>query len=221
MLGVGGVGLSQAGFGENLRYALPALGLLGVTGAAGAARLVGAGTVTLAALLVFADSTSDRTLPAPIAVPVTPAPAALVRIAPRRTAWLSALAVAIAAVVGWSSLRARHDAARAWAYGVALERTVTELPAGTVIAHVLKSSSYPLYGPKFTNRVRYVRAPPADPEEWLRALRDRGVSIVALGPLKPRQVKRLEVGWLPPPPGPFLRVVGPDPRRETVLYRLR
>jgi hypothetical protein len=221
MHGVSGAGFSPAGFGENMRYALPALGLLGVTGAAGAARLVGAGTVTLAAVLVFADSTSARTLPAAIAIALTAATIAIVRSAPRRTAWLLALAAAAAAVGGWSSLRAQHDAARARAYGVALERTIRELPAGTVVAHVRKSDSYPLYGPRFTNRVRHVPAASRDPEEWLRALRDHGASLVALGPLTHEQAKRPEVGWLADPAGPFVQIVGHDPRRETVLYRLR
>jgi hypothetical protein len=221
MLGMSGAGFSPAGFGENMRYALPTLGLLGVTGAAGAARLVGSGTVTIAALLAFADSTSARTFPAAVVVALAAASITLVRVAPRRIAWLLALAATIGAVGGWMSLRARRDVARARAYGVAFERTLAELPAGTVVAYVLKSSSYPLYGPRFTNRVWHVPATTGDREEWLRGLRDHGASIVALGPLTLRATKRPEVGWLADPAGPFVRIAGDDPRRETVLYQLR
>ena len=104
--------LSPAAVGENLRYALPALGLLGVLGAAGAARLVGPGVATLGTLLVFADSTSARTLLAAFAVLASAATGAIARLVPRRAAWGLASSRGPRRPRGWSSLRHRWEDAR-------------------------------------------------------------------------------------------------------------
>ena len=212
---------SPAAVGENLRYALPALGLLGVLGAAGAARLVGPGVATLGTLLVFADSTSARTLLAAFVVLASAATGAIARVVPRRAAWGLLLLAGLGVLGGWSSLRHRWEDARGRAYGVAVERALAGLPTGAVVAHVLKSGSYPLYGPRYANTVRWIPAAVGDREHWLGDLRGSGASIVALGPVALRDRGRREIAWLADPTGPFERIAGDDPERGIVLYRLR
>jgi hypothetical protein len=221
VLGLGSATLSRTAVGENLRYALPAFAMLALTGAVGGAHLVGPVGALAAAILAAVDSTSIRTLPAAMLVMLGATIVTLIRVAPRRVTSMVIFAASVALVGSWSWLCVQRDAARTRAYGAAVEWSVAALPAGTVIAHPIKSNSYPLYGPRFTNRVRYVPAVTPHREQWLRALRDAGASIVALGPLTRRQEQRPEVRWLTDRDGPFLPIAGIDPRREVVLYRLR
>src|SRR4029077_8785394 len=124
-------------------------------------------------------------------------------------------------ILGSYYLRVDRSVERERAYGVELERTIAALPPRTVVAHVLPHHSYPLYGPRFTNIVHFIPARGGDREDWIHALRKDGASIIALGPLAPRQLDWPEVGWLSDPDGPFIRIAGMDASRETVLYRFR
>lgn len=219
-LHIGGTPVSAA-VDQNLRYALPALGLLGALGAAGASMVIGGLPVVLAVALVFAGATSHRTLVASVLFGGFVAGLVLVR-AGRRSTRLSVLFVGtLLLVVGSYFVRANRGVERERAYGRELERTIAALPPRTVVAHVLPHHSYPLYGPRFTNIVRFIPARAPDREDWIQTLRKHGASIVALGPLFPRQFHRPEVGWLSDPSGPFVRIAGQDAAHETVLYQLR
>src|SRR5262249_4659325 len=198
--------LFAAAIDNNLRYALPALGLLGALGAAGASMVMGDLPVVLAMTLVFAGATSHGTLIASLLFGGLAAGFALAR-AGRRSTRRSVLFVGgLVLVVGSYFARTNRGVERERAYGREPERTIAALPPRTVVAHVLPHHSYPLYGPRFTNIVRFVPARGPDREDWIRTLRRHGVSIVALGPLVPRQFDRPEVGRLSHPGGPFVLI---------------
>ena len=118
-------------------------------------------------------------------------------------------------------LRHRRAEDRLRRYGPIVERLADQLPPGAAVAHVATAFSYPLYGARFDHRVTFAPATSDDREAWLRALRARDVALVAVGPLVPHERRRRELAWLADPDGPFVRVAGEDPVRETVLYRLR
>src|SRR5262249_52330323 len=202
-----------------LRYALPALGLLGGLGAAGASTVIGDVPVVLAATLVFAGATSHRTLLASVLFGGFVAGLVLARAGRRSTRLAVVFVGGVLLVVGSYVVRANRGVERERAYGRELEQTMAALPPRTVVAHVLPHHSYPLYGPRFTNIVRFVPARGPDREDWIRTLRRHGVSIVALGPLVPGQLDRPEGGWLSDPRGPFVRIAGPGAAREAGLYR--
>jgi hypothetical protein len=219
-LHIGGTPLAAA-LDQNLRYALPALGLLGALAAAGSSTVIGGLPVVLAMVLVFAGATSHRTLIASLLFGGFVAGLMLAR-AGRTSTRLSVLFVGgLLLVVGSYCVRANRGVEREQAYGRELERTIAALPPRTVVAHVLPHHSYPLYGPRFTNIVRFIPARTPDREEWIQTLRKHGASIVALGPLVPGQSHGPEVGWLSDPSGPFIRIAGQDATHETVLYQLR
>jgi len=206
---------------QNLRYALPALGLLGALGAAGASLVIGSLPVLLGVALVFAGATSHRTLAATALFCVLVAGLMYARAAPRGKKYALLGVGGVLLILGSYYLRVDRSVERERAYGVELERTIAALPPRTVVAHVLPHHSYPLYGPRFTNIVHFIPARGGDREDWIRALRKDGASIIALGPLAPRQLDWPEVGWLSDPDGPFIRIAGMDASRETVLYRFR
>jgi len=177
--------------------------------------------VVLATTVVFAGATSHRTLIASILFGGAVAGLVLARAGHRNTRFALLFAGGLLLVVGSYFVRADRGVARERAYGRELERTIAALPPRTVVAHVLPHHSYPLYGPRFTNIVRFIPASAPDREDWIQTLRKNEVAIVALGPLMPRQVHRPEVDWLSDPSGPFIRIAGQDAANETVLYRLR
>jgi hypothetical protein len=205
---------------EDVRYGIPMCGLLGATGATGATRLAGRGIVLLMVGAAFAGVTN----------PYEPAAAALLAVVwacfalrpTRPTAAAITLALILGAVgVGSRALREQRALNRPLCYGALQEVLERELPPGTAVAHISPARSFLLYGPRLTNRVAFVPALDADRETWLRTLSERDVGLVALGPLSPRWRKGPEWSWLEDPAGPFERVVGDDPLRETVVYRWR
>ncbi len=202
---------------EGVRYALPALGLLGALGAVGAGRTAGAGSVVLAVVVVSAAAADAYTPGAAVLVGL--AAAALLVRSPAPAAAAAAL-LCLAVVWGSSVLRDRRSDERRQRWPVA-ERLAAALPPGAAVGHIATAFSYPLYGPRFTNRVTFVPSTSDDREAWIATLRARGVALVAVGPLVPHQRRRRELAWLADPLGPFERIAGDDPVRETVLYRLR
>jgi hypothetical protein len=203
---------------EGVRYALPCLGALGVLGAVGATRIAGPGIVGAAVVAVSA-AVADAYTPAAVVLVGLGAAALLGR---RPAVVTLSAALLLAAVVGGSSmLRHRRAEDRLRRYGSIVERLAEQLPPGAAVAHVATAFSYPLYGVGFGNRVTCAPATSDDRDAWIRALRARDVALVAVGPLEPHQRRRRELGWLADPAGPFVRVAGEDPVRETVLYRLQ
>jgi hypothetical protein len=203
---------------EGVRYALPFLGLLGVLAAAGAARIVGAAGVAAAVLAASVDAV-EKTTPAALALVALAAVALFAR--RRAVATGAALVLGMTVVWGASVVRERRAAERAARDGPVVARLAAELSPGTAVGHFTTASSYALYGPRFSNRVVFVPALSGDRDDWVRTLRARGVAIVAAGPVMPYQRDRPELAWLADPGGPFVRLAGDDPNRETVLYRLR
>lgn len=206
--------------GENLRYALPAVALLGPLAALGATRTAGPVVVASAALAVFAGTLRAASALAAAGVGLAWTASASYRRRPRVACGL-ATALAAAALVGSSRLRMHRDAERARLYGRVPALVTRLLPPGGAVAHVVTARSYPLYGPRYTNRVAFAPGVGLDRDAWTAELRRRGVVLVALGPLGAHQRDRPECVWLADPAGPFEHVVGTDPQRHMVLYRLR
>jgi hypothetical protein len=203
--------------GENLRYALPFVALLGVTASLGATRWVGAPLVIIGTVVVLLGAAN----------PWMPAAAALLAMAglaartPRRNATAMVALLLAALVCGSFGLRDERELARRRLYGAVPHRVEQALPPGGAVGYVTPAHSYLLYGTHFTNRVVYVPATGDDRDVWVRGLRDRGVALVSLGPLAPWQRRAPVVAWLADPGGPFERIAGDDPARGSVLYRLR
>lgn len=206
---------------ENVRFALPALGLLAAVAAAGAGQHVGTGPVLAAVAFVVAGTTTRLT---PLAIAVVGVLAAGGIAARRRRApaavIVTLLLAGLAAVGSWTARQYRAEA-RARHAGPALDRLAEALPPGGTIAYVVPTRAYLLYGPRLEQHVAYLPGKGLDREAWTSRLRDRRIALVAIGPLQPHHRRRPEVAWLTDPSGPFERVAGTDPARETVLYRLR
>jgi hypothetical protein len=172
-----------------------------------------------AAVLAVSVGAVEKTTPSAIALVGL---AAVALLAGRRAVAAGA-AVLLGVAAGLGSERGARTArggARG-ADGPVVARLAAELSPGTAVAHFTTAFSYALYGPRFSNRVVFVPAASDDRDDWVRTLRARGVTIVAAGPVMPYQRDRRELVWLADPGGPFVRVAGDDPNRETVLYRLR
>jgi hypothetical protein len=206
--------------GENLRYALPFIALLGVTGSLGATRVAGPALVLLGVLAVFLEATNPW-MPAAVALLATAALAVSAQRRTRSAAFVALLGVLVLVVAGSLWLRTRRDLERHRLYDPVPRIVAQALPTGGAVGYVTPVRSYLLYGPHFTNRVVYVSPSGDDRDTWVQMLRERGVALVVLGPLASWQRQEPVIAWLADPGGPFQRIGGENPARETVVYRLR
>jgi hypothetical protein len=204
--------------GENLRYALPFVALLGVTGSFGATRMAGPALVLLGVLAVFLGAINPW-MPAAAVLLATAALAFGARRHTTSQAFVAVLGVLVVAGSLW--LRTRRDLERHQLYDPVPRIVAQALPAGGGVGYVTPARSYLLYGSHFTNRVVYVPPSGDDRDTWVRMLRERGVALVVIGPLAPWQRQAPVIDWLADPSGPFQRIGGENPARDTVVYRLR
>jgi hypothetical protein len=205
--------------GENLRYALPFVALMGPLGAVGLDRVSRPGLLVAGAIAIVMGATNAWL---PVAAVVVSAGAGIA-IACHRWRGAARVGVATAGVistaVGVATIRAMHVRERATVYGptwAAVARAVVgpDEPVG-----VLQSNErFLLYGADLRRPVRDITARTTDRAGWMAMLEAAGIRVVAVGPTGRRWP---EFAWLDDPSGPFERVEGNDPRRELVLYRLR
>lgn len=204
--------------GPQLRFALPFVGLVAATAAASVRTLRGTGWAAAIVLILTAASTEEKLLPyAAIAL----ATVTLVVWPTRRWVRPTATAALMALVVGGTfALRMHRDRERVHAYGTAFSYVDT-LEGAPRIGHLLTQRSYILYGRRLRHDVTPAPAARGGKADWLNQLRERGIDIIAVGPLVPAWRGRRELAWLAERDGPFQRLVGNDPERETVLYAFR
>lgn len=122
-----------------------------------------------------------------------------------------------------SSAAAREERAvqRRQVYGSILDYIEVHVGREATIGYLLAASGYPLYGEWLDRDVVYVPATTPDRQRWLADLHERGITLLAAGPVPLGVDPNPTVGWLNDPQGPFIRVLGSDITRETVLYRFR
>jgi hypothetical protein len=80
---------------------------------------------------------------------------------------------------------------------------------------------YVLYGRKLDRRVYHAPARERSRAEWVQHLREQGITLLAVGPIRRDFSDRKELVWLRDESGAFVRVFGPDQVLGMVLFRLR
>ncbi|MBW4518518.1 MAG: hypothetical protein KME16_02130 [Scytolyngbya sp. HA4215-MV1] len=90
------------------------------------------------------------------------------------------------------------------------------------IGYLLSYRSYFFYGKFLNQKVAYVPSHADSLAGWLKELKQRQISLVAVGPLEEKMGWResRELQWLTSSPQHFQRVFGQDPQKEPVFYRL-
>ncbi|MBV9388063.1 MAG: hypothetical protein JOZ78_16705 [Chroococcidiopsidaceae cyanobacterium CP_BM_ER_R8_30] len=116
--------------------------------------------------------------------------------------------------------RKERDVHRREVYNGILEYIDTSLSKNEIIGFVSSDRSYLFYGKELNRKVLFIPSKSNSLPEWLNVIRERGINIVAIGPLQ-TWMSNKEVSWLENPNGPFTRVFGQDPRKEPTLYRLK
>lgn len=89
------------------------------------------------------------------------------------------------------------------------------------VGYLLSHQSYLFYGKNFDRQVLSVPAETESLSDWLNLLREKDVSIVAIGPLRADWRLRQEVVWLNDPEGPFVQVFGKRAGSGPALYRFK
>jgi hypothetical protein len=118
--------------------------------------------------------------------------------------------------------RDKRDIQRHEIYGGTYEYISSNIGQDETIGYLLNDRSYLFYGKELNKKVLYTPAKTDNLSEWLDDLRQRGISLVAVGPVGSNQRgASREVSWLENADGPFIPVFGQDLTRETVLYRFK
>jgi hypothetical protein len=238
--------------GQAFRYAFPFMGVMGVAAAVGAttwrtwdAAMVA--SVLLSGLLCMTHvADSRKILLAYVAVVLLLGWKRLGMTIhlPKQmkpTAQMVAFAVCAALLFGATLVaRKRRDAQRQPIYGEVITYLQERVRPEETIGYVHSQRVYLFYGKGFNRQVVPLPSGVTDFPQWLDALRQQRVAIVAVGPgpqpegwksisdmrtalasdpASQRQFK--ELVWLENPDGPFVRVCGQNPGREPLLYRFK
>lgn len=116
----------------------------------------------------------------------------------------------------------KRAAQRKIAYDGVQEYLLENMDQHENVGYFFDQLTYVLYGKDLSRRPLYVPAGTKPLDQWLNFLAARGIGVVAVGPIVLEEWKlRKELLWLQDPEGPFYKVHGTDPLRETVLYRLK
>lgn len=220
--------------GQQFRFAFPFLGALAVGAGAGATVLRTRDEAMVAVVLISSVLAMTETLTLYIGVALLLGWGmyeAIGWIRPNKSVpiflELSGRVIAIFILVGFIAAatflaRQKREVRRGQVYGGIVEYIENHIGLNETIGYLLSHRSYLFYGKKLNRRVLYVPSQHWYLSEWLGVLQRQGVSVVAVGPLVEEGWKsRRELPWLQDPDGPFIRVFGQDPGRETVLYRLK
>lgn len=207
--------------GQALRYALPAVGVMGVAAALGMARV----ERFRAALAVIATSAGLLSLPHNRLPGLLSFVAVWWCISRRRpfARWSRhVLIYASVLVVIVSSLLLRNvkDAAytRMFPAAAYIDRYV---PDGEKIGLLVTNRASVFFGSRYTVDVTFVPHGDADQSRWVRALRALDVRFIGVGPIvEDWWLSSNEIRWLGDQEC-FEKVSGTDYRRGSVLYRVR
>jgi hypothetical protein len=129
--------------------------------------------------------------------------------------------LAVVVCVGASFVaRGQRDRQRDVAYGRVQSAIESVVPRGAAVGYLMSVRSYPFYGRYLDRRVDFVPAGERGQFEWIQYMRDRGIRVVAIGPVRKEFMNRKELAWLRAPDGPFQRIFGLDPNRDSILFLL-
>jgi hypothetical protein len=217
-----------ASTGFQMRFALPVLGLLAALAARGLQHLraaVAPTLVSLAALglVTFAICTQFTGADALLLLLVWGLAGAAVLQAPRRH-WTRSYALAFYVVCLLQAVLlvgGRRHATRLDGYDPSYG-DLSALAPGTRVGHLGDGNSYYLYGERLDLVVSETPRGGGDFVSWRRSLQSRGIGVLAVGPFArglPPDVRAClrELGR---PDSGFTRVIGEDPRKDILLYRL-
>ncbi len=219
--------------GQALRYAFPFCAALGLAAAATATAVgIPPGSLAVAAVLCLAlhlfGSSMSFLLVGFLAACILLWPVSL---SPRQAGPRSmsrparALAVVVVALVlilagGFAARRVR-DARRPTKYGPVFEFVQNRVPRDTPIGYLMSHRSYLLYGKDLSRRVVYAPLDSRSFDDWVASLRERNLTMVAVGPLGPSEEESRLLQRMNGPDSPFTCVVPIDPTISPVLYQLK
>ena len=136
----------------------------------------------------------------------------------KRLSWVAAVNLLIMMTF---NARQERELQRGKAYFGVLEFLANHVRQDETIGYLLSHQSYLFYGKKFDRQVLYVPAESENLSDWLALLQEKGVSVVAIGPLRGNWESRREVSWLEDPEGPFVRIFGEKSGSEPFFYRFK
>lgn len=136
----------------------------------------------------------------------------------RRLSWVAVVSLLITMTF---NARQERELQRGKVYFGVLEFLANHVRQDETIGYLLSHQSYLFYGKKFDRQVLYAPAESENLSDWLALLREKGVSVVAIGPLRDDWKLRREVSWLEDPEGPFVRIFGEKSGSEPFFYRLK
>lgn len=132
---------------------------------------------------------------------------------------LVAIAVLVFLVSSSSLTRELRDINRVKTYGEAVNYFETINPNET-LGYTSTYASYIFYGKHWDKQAVSVTPEEISYNQWLTLLKQKKIGILSVGPkLKTMQAEEIE--WLKKPDAPFVQVLGQNPDREAVLYRLK
>ena len=208
--------------GQAIRYAFPFLGMLAASGAA----LLGTGRIAnnvLAPAALIAGLIDSSTQFMWLAAGLLLLGLALHHVS-AQYGWggrLMSMSVAVVAVgVLVTTLHRTREAARTRLYRGLPAFIDRVIGPDDVIGYVLSNESYLFYGTHFDRTVAYTPAGNTDRETWIAQLRERHVTVLGIGPVRPEWRRRTEFTWIHDTGGTFSHVFGRDDAVEPVLYRV-
>ncbi|MEQ9356602.1 hypothetical protein [Coleofasciculus chthonoplastes] len=115
--------------------------------------------------------------------------------------------------------RERRDILRKEFYGGIYDYIEQNISPTERIGYLLTHRIYLFSGKNWDRNVVYA-APDSSESltEWINDLKERGISVLAVGPVRDPSTR--ELAWLEAPDGSFTRVFGEDFNRESLIYRL-
>jgi len=219
--------------GGQMRFAFPFIALLGVTGAVVSTTLRMRDEILAAVVAVSAGLAMNKPYPfyaivfllfvwaVFVIVKGANAGAGAVTRSRLTTRAVAAAVLVVALVAASYAARETRDARRVEAYGVILNYIEKNVGRDEIIGHLTSNRGYLFYGKNLNRRNEYIGATGDDRAAWISDLRQRGVSVVAVGPFYGPWKSSKELAWLERPDGPFVRVFGQNPETEPVLFRLK
>jgi len=220
--------------GHQLRFAFPALGLLGIAAALSATILrtkeeVLASIVIISSVISVMMTAHVRLLYVFLCIAVGLLLVwsllraidwtRLISRVPRAIKWVTAIILIGFVAASTLGLRAARDSQRTKLYhGILgyIERNISEEQK---IGYLLCHRPYLLFGRNLNRTVVYVPSESDSLSQWLDTLEKRKVDFVAVGPIPDEWKSSRELSWLKNSNGTFIHVYGQDSSKEIFLYR--
>lgn len=118
--------------------------------------------------------------------------------------------------------REKRDFLRTDFFGNIYQYLSTKIETNDKIGYILSYRSYIFYGKNLDKKVFYTPSKSDNLSQWLDELHQRGISVVAVGPLEAKMGwgQSKELRWLDTSDGVFTRIFGEDAEKEPTLYRV-